>query len=184
MPEYDTALKNVLQRLSAAMLAEVTGFAVTRWLNVELPEVRSLRADLLGETAEGQLGSRRTAEHQRSRHRLPHGRVWAGHPAAVRKDAGSGSPVCRGRPSKMKMTAQGPHMTYSCRLIDIRCLDAEPWLASDRIEDNILAILLRLGNEVTAVRPILHSIAACPRQGDRTLSRNSSRLRDCEKRTI
>src|SRR3954449_6768051 len=55
MHEYDTALKNVLQRLKPALLQQVTGFAVARWHNVELPQIRTSRADLLGETVDGQL---------------------------------------------------------------------------------------------------------------------------------
>ena len=55
MHEYDIVLKNVLRRLSAGVLAEITGYPIARWHNVELPEVRLRRADMLGETADGVL---------------------------------------------------------------------------------------------------------------------------------
>jgi len=51
--EYDTALKSVIRRLSGSALLALTGFAIERWHNVELPEVRSLRADMIGESAAG-----------------------------------------------------------------------------------------------------------------------------------
>lgn len=53
MHEYDTALKSVIRRLSGSALLALTGFAIQRWHNVELPEVRSPRADMIGESAAG-----------------------------------------------------------------------------------------------------------------------------------
>ena len=55
MHEYDIALKSVIRRLSGGALKALTGFAIERWHNVELPEVRTLRADMIGETADGSL---------------------------------------------------------------------------------------------------------------------------------
>ena len=48
MHEYDITLKSVLRRLPGSLFAELTGFAFVRWHNVELPDVRSLRVDMLG----------------------------------------------------------------------------------------------------------------------------------------
>jgi hypothetical protein len=53
--EYDTALKSVLRRSGRTALTAITGVAIERWHNVELPEVRALQADMLGETADGSL---------------------------------------------------------------------------------------------------------------------------------
>ncbi len=54
MHEYDTALKLLLQSSAASTLRQVTnGLIITNWLEVELPQVQSRRADLLGMTAEG-----------------------------------------------------------------------------------------------------------------------------------
>ncbi len=55
MHEYDITLKSVLRRLSGSVLSELTGFAISHWHNVALPEVRSYRVDMLGETADGTL---------------------------------------------------------------------------------------------------------------------------------
>ena len=55
MHEYDVALKSILMRLPGRVLEELTGFAITRWHNAELPQVRHPRVDLLGETADGRL---------------------------------------------------------------------------------------------------------------------------------
>jgi len=53
--EYDIALKSVIRRLSGAALEKLTGFAIAQWRNVELPEVRNLRVDMVGETADSSL---------------------------------------------------------------------------------------------------------------------------------
>jgi hypothetical protein len=54
MQEYDIALKLALGSAEETM-RELTGGAVCRWLNVELPEVRGSRVDLLGESDAGEL---------------------------------------------------------------------------------------------------------------------------------
>jgi hypothetical protein len=55
MREYDIALKSILMRLPGTVIQELTGFAITRWHNDELPQVRNPRVDLLGETTDGRL---------------------------------------------------------------------------------------------------------------------------------
>lgn len=55
MHEYDVALKVLLQAATDSLLRQGSGLSVTRWLNVEIPQVLSSRVDLLGATAEGTL---------------------------------------------------------------------------------------------------------------------------------
>src|SRR5882757_4956635 len=55
MHEYDIAFKTLLMRPGGSILSTITGFCIERWHNVELPEVRNLHVDLLGETASGAL---------------------------------------------------------------------------------------------------------------------------------
>src|SRR5208283_4545161 len=58
MQEYDIALKMLLKGSAALTLRALTGTAVAKWLDVELPTVRkaqNLRLDLLSQTAGGQL---------------------------------------------------------------------------------------------------------------------------------
>jgi hypothetical protein len=51
---YDTAFKLTLQHVDVAM-QELVGSAITNWMNVEFPQIRAPRADLLGETKTGEL---------------------------------------------------------------------------------------------------------------------------------
>jgi hypothetical protein len=55
MHEYDIALKGILMRLPGSVPQQLTGFAITRWHNAELPQARNPRLGLLGETADGRL---------------------------------------------------------------------------------------------------------------------------------
>jgi hypothetical protein len=56
MHEYDSTLKSVLTNLAGSVIVELTAFRVERWHKTELPSVRYRRADMLGETAQGNLG--------------------------------------------------------------------------------------------------------------------------------
>jgi hypothetical protein len=55
MQEYDVALKLLLKGSASLTMRELTGTAVAKWLDVELPKVQNLRLDLLGETVDGGL---------------------------------------------------------------------------------------------------------------------------------
>ena len=63
-------------------------------------------------------------------------------------------------PLRMKGRIEGAGVSFNCAIVDIREMDSEPLLESDILEDNILAILARLSDELAAVRRILVSIAA------------------------
>jgi hypothetical protein len=55
MQKYDVTLKLLLQGPARRTVLALTGCAVEKWLNVELPKVQNPRADLRGETADGSL---------------------------------------------------------------------------------------------------------------------------------
>jgi hypothetical protein len=64
-------------------------------------------------------------------------------------------------PLRMSQRLEGLSVSVWYRLVDIRELDGEPLLASDRMEDNVIAVLLRFGDERGALRRILKHIADC-----------------------
>ena len=159
MHEYDIILKNVLRRLSGGVLRELTGFAVARWHNVELPAVQNRRADMLGETADGTLVhielqsanqsgmALRMLEYAVAIHRR-----FGRFPRQVVLYVGQA-------PLRMPRRLTGPDLEFSCKMMDIRELDCEPLIASSRVEDNVIAVLARLGSERAAVKRILLGIA-------------------------
>jgi predicted transposase YdaD len=161
MHEYDITLKSILRRLTGTVLRDLTGFTVARWHNVELPAVQNRRADMLGETADGTLVhielqsanqsgmALRMLEYATAIHRqfgrFPHQMV-----------------LYVGRaPLRMPGKVAGPHLEFTCKMVDIRELDSEPLLMSSRVEDNVIAVLARLSDQREAVKRILIGIAAC-----------------------
>jgi hypothetical protein len=50
MHEYDSTLKLLLQGSAPETVRALTGTAVNRWLNVELPKVQNLRCEIVGRT--------------------------------------------------------------------------------------------------------------------------------------
>ena len=147
MHEYDIALKSVLRRLTGTVLRDLTGFTVTRWHNVELPAVQNRRADMLGETADGTLVhielqstnqagmALRMLEYATAIHRQ-----FGRFPRQVVLYVG-------GAPLRMRGKIKSPQLDFSCKMLDIRELDSEPLIASRRVEDNVIAVLARIGNE-------------------------------------
>ena len=184
MHEYDIAFKLTLQQVDVA-LRELIGTTIARWLNVELPEVRNTRVDLLGETAAGELVH---IELQSSNHGmmalrmaeycLRVFRLFGRFPQQVLLYVGE---------AEMRMEAElhGPALDYSYRLVDIRELDGEQLLGSSRVGDNIVAILTRLKNVRDTIDRILQRIVELePGEREEALTRLLllSELRDLGER--
>lgn len=55
MPDFDATLKIFLRRLAAAVFEQITGEPIAEWLQPELPEIRTLRPDLVGRTPRGEI---------------------------------------------------------------------------------------------------------------------------------
>ena len=162
MQGYDATLKLLLQSQSNSAVRQLFGGAeVKQWLNAELPQVWTPRADLLGSTANGQLihielqsGNDddmvlRMAEYAlaiyRSLRRFPRQLVlYVGEPEMRMEDS---------------LASEGGGLRFQCRMFDVRELDGEMLLQSSAIEDNLLAILTRWSNQVAVLREILARIA-------------------------
>ena len=142
------------------MMEDVAGTPIMHWHNIELPKLGQLRADMLGETADGELihielqstndplMALRMAEYALHIYRL-----FGRFPRQVVLYVGR---------AEMNMTSElvGPQFAFRYKLMDIRSLDSEPLLQSPWIADNIMAILTRLSDEKAAVRRILARVAA------------------------
>ena len=158
MQEYDVVFKLILQSVDLT-IREIGGPPIVRWLNVELPEVRNTRVDLLGETAAGELihielqsmndpdMPLRMAEYC-----LRVRRNFRKFPQQILVYLGNA-------PLTMGSDLNGPNLSYSYRMVDIRDLDGERLLASPEVGDNIVAILTRLPDRRATVRRIMERIA-------------------------
>jgi Domain of unknown function (DUF4351) len=157
--DYDVALKLLLKGPAARTLRELAGTAVAKWLDVELPKVRNLRLDLLGETAAGglihvELQSRNEGAMplRMAEYCLGVFRLFGRFPKQI--------VLYVGRPRlKMESGLHGPDVSFQYRLIDIRTLDGEGLLKSADVGDNVIAILARLRDHRGAVHKIVERIA-------------------------
>ena len=162
MHEYDVALKRILTRPGSVLLKALTGSSSLRWLNVEMPLVRNLRADLLGQFRNRARDLLQLELQSRNEKGLP---VRMGQyyfsigvlrrifPLQIVLYVGE-------KPMRMKNRIETPNCTFSFHLVDVRDLDGELLLASPNLGDNVIAILTRLGSQAGTVRRILERIAA------------------------
>ena len=155
MHEYDTAMKSVLKRMTAAGFSQLTGFVVSHWHNVELPEVRGPRVDMLCEAADGRL----LHIELQSTNDPDMALRMAEYALAIYRQF-------RRRPEQMVLYAgeaplrMSPRFwEFECRMVDIRDLDGKPLLESGGLEDNIISILMRSPDSRAAARRILQRIA-------------------------
>ena len=159
MQQYDLSLKSILTRRAVSLFEHLHCREAVRWLNADLPEVKSRRADLLGETADGALihlelqsthdprMSLRMLEYYLAIHsrfsRFPEQLVlYVGEP-----------------PLRMQGGFANPELSFQCRIMDIREVPGEPLLRIASLDDNILSILAGISDVNDTVRRILGKIA-------------------------
>ena len=111
-------------RFSPAAEAQLTGFEVWRWLNVELPKLRNLRVDLLGETPAGglfhiELQSRNDSD--MARRMLEYALAIYGQYRRRPEQL-----VLYTGEAPMRMAGRFVEFGFDCRIADIREFDTEP----------------------------------------------------------
>jgi hypothetical protein len=123
--DYDVALKLLIQGSATFVMRQLTGMAVAKWLDVELPKVQNLRLDLLGETVAGGLihvelqSSNDAAMPLRmAEYCLGIFRLFGRFPQQIVLYVGE--PQLR-----MESKLHGPDILFEYRLIDIRTLDGD-----------------------------------------------------------
>jgi hypothetical protein len=128
--EYDIALKSVIRGLSAPVLETLTGFAIDRWHNVELPEVRALHPDMIGESNAGaivhvELQSTNDADMtlRMAEYSLAIYRRFRRFPQQVVLYVGRA-------PLRMPESIDGASLSFRCRVVDIRHGPGSVWRES------------------------------------------------------
>jgi predicted transposase YdaD len=159
-PRFDTALKLALARSPALATAVLGHCAIKVWLNVELPEVRNLRVDLLGRTEDGglvhieiQSGNDARMALRMAEYGLLIYDQHAKFPQQVVLYFGD-------EPMRMPAELIFSDFTYRYRLVDVRELDGDWLIESEAISDNMVGVLAGLRDPQQAVRRVLDKIAA------------------------
>jgi hypothetical protein len=165
MQEYDAALKLLLKGSATLTVRELTGTAIAKWLDVELPKVQKAqnpRLDLLGQSADGQLihielqsGNDAAMPFRMMEYCLGVQRLFGQFPRQILLYVGEA-------PMHMENALRGPGLLFHYRLIDMRTLDGERLLKSAQVGDNVIAILARLRDDKEAVHRIMGRIAGLP----------------------
>jgi hypothetical protein len=163
MQAYDIALKLLLQGPARLTMRELTGTAIEKWLDVELPKVQNLRLDLLGRTTGGELihfelqSSNDGAMALRMiEYALGVRRLFGQFPRQILLYVGEA-------PMRMENRLDGPDWFFQYRLIDIRSLDGERLMESGDVGDNVIAILARVRDDKEAVHKIMERLGGLAR---------------------
>jgi hypothetical protein len=158
--DYDVVLKLLFRSQSSQAAREIVGGPVKRWLDKELPAIRNTRADLIGEIVGGDIvhlefmsENRKFFELRMAGYYVEIYQACGKHPRQALVYVGRG---------KLRMTGhfRSPTLSFRFRVVDLRELNGERFLASDAVGDQILAVLMRLKNRTEAVRRILATIKA------------------------
>jgi hypothetical protein len=157
--QYDDTLKLLLRSSARATLREITGRAVKRWVDIELPKPRSLRLDLLGEAADRTLIHLELQSTNDSKMPLRMAEYCVGVYRVYRRIPWQfclyvGEPRLR-----MKSELRGAGFVAAYTLIDIRDLDGDPLVDSPDLSDNLIAILARLRDHKDAIRRIVRKVS-------------------------
>ncbi len=159
MHEYDISLKLLLRDSSGSVLKSLTGVEVRKWLDVEMPEIRDTRVDLLGETAGGELihiELQSTNDFMMPVRMLEYCtrvfRLFRRYPRQILLYVGEAA-------LRMETELVAPNLAFRYEVADMRDLDGEPLLESAETSDNVIAVLARLRDEREAVRRILTRVA-------------------------
>ncbi len=160
MQHNDVVLKEILQGAVRTMTL-LSGSPVTRWLNVDMAQVKALRPDLVGERYSGGLfhlelmtKNEPNAPLRMLEYNLTIQLGYKLIPDQVLLYVGFD-------PMRMTDRIETPHLNFRFRLVDAKDLDGDALLESPDLGDNILAVLGRLRNQRSAVRDVLNRIGKC-----------------------
>ena len=158
MHEYDVTLKMLLRGSARMAFKALTGGAVEKWLDVELPRVQNPRMDLLGEMADGgllhlelQSGNDAEMPERMAGYALGIYRRFRRLPRQIVLYVGE-------RALGMEPELAGPRFAFSYELRDMRDLDGDTLLDSTDPGDNVLAVLGRLRDSKAAVAEIVRRV--------------------------
>jgi hypothetical protein len=158
MHQYDSTLKLLLQASAPATLRALTGTAVKRWLNVELPKVQNPRIDLLGETADRGLIHIELQSTNDRQMPLRMAEYYLAIYRRYRRFARQIVVYVGNRKLSMASKLSGPAGHFSYDLVDLRDLDNSSLLASRAVSDNVIGLLGRPAG-AEALRRVLGRIA-------------------------
>ena len=160
--QFDTALKEIFQKLPLRLLKQLCGSEVVELLNIEQPSVKMRRADLVVRLANGrilhvELQSRDdiTMPWRMLEYYPPIRRAYGQAPIQIVLYVGA-------RPLKVAPKIEEERLRYSYDVVDAYSLDAAPLLESASVGDNLIALLCQVEDIRIMSRHILKKVAKLP----------------------
>lgn len=157
--EYDVALKQLFRRSGTRLLRQVCREGVIHWHDKELPRVRNTRGDMVGETESGRIVHLEfdadpgpTLGPRFGIYYLEIFLKFGQYPDQSLINVGP-------EPTSSSGILKAPKLHYTFNVVNLWECDGEPFLRSNDVGDQILAILMRLKNQREAVAKVVDSIA-------------------------
>lgn len=159
MHEYDVTLKSLLRGSAQIAMRELTGVAITKWLDVELPRFQNPRVDLLGEAADQSVVHIELQSGNDSKMALRMAEYALGIYRLFGKFARQILVYVGDEPMQMESQLKARAMWFEYEIVEFRNVDGERLLASSEVGDNVLAILARVKDGRSAVHDILGALS-------------------------
>lgn len=161
MNEYDKLLKHLFQFSAQSVIGLLTGVEIREWINVELPDIRLPRVDLLGRLPpphepellhiEFQSQNEMLMPVRMGKYYLTVFELYGVFPRQLLVYLGNA-------PLRMNDRLAAPRMSFGYDIVDIRDLDGDRLLNSSQVGDNMVALLTRLRDHQAAIRQIVAKV--------------------------
>jgi len=145
--QFDVSLKSLFRRSPGVMSRILFGGPVAEWLNIEQPDVRNLRVDILVRGTDAGL---RHVEFQTKNDPeigLRELDYYVGFQRLLKEHVEQIVLYAGREPLTMKPVFESPSTHHKFRILDIRQMDGEDLLESDDWGDNALALLTKADRE-------------------------------------
>jgi predicted transposase YdaD len=145
--QFDVSLKALFRHSRGVMSRILFGGEVAEWLNIEQPDVRNLRADILARVTDGKLRHVEFQTRNDPEIGLRELDYYVGFQRLLKEHVEQIVVYAGREPLNMKPVFESPSTQHKFRIIDIRQMDGEDLLESDDWGDNALALLTKADRE-------------------------------------
>ncbi len=145
--QFDVSLKALFRHSRGVMSRILFGGPVAEWLNIEQPDVRNLRADILARVTGGSLRHVELQIRNDPEIGLRELDYYVGFQRLLKEHVEQIVLYAGREPLTMKPLFESPSTQHKFRIVDVRQMDGEDLLESDDWGDNALALLTKADRE-------------------------------------
>jgi hypothetical protein len=145
--QFDVSLKSLFRHSRGVMSRILFGGPVAEWLNIEQPDVRNLRADILVRGLDGKLRHVELQTRNDPEIGLRELDYYVGFQRLLKEHVEQIVLYAGREPLSMTPAFESPSTHHKFRILDVRQMDGEDLLESDDWGDNALALLTKADRE-------------------------------------